>query len=490
MRSPRSAGAAFLLVLSLACACAVALALPTASLAAGRITGGAKAPDAQYQSHLRSLVALVSLDEPSQYDGQFCAGTLIDELHVLTAGHCLVDDGDLRTRISPTSFAVLAGTPNLSKTSLRRSELVPVQSMFINPNFNVRTMRWDVAVLRLTRPITNVPVAPLLSPEEAAALGLGTSTFNGLVAGWGDTDPDFDDCCFPFTLQSVAVPLHPDSECTGNLAAAPYLSFSGEFQLCAGRLGRGTTFGADACQGDSGGPLYVDAAGGPRLAGVTSFGVGCGQRFYGVYARATTIMPWLASIPGATPGDAREAINGPGDLAAPAAVASRPVSFDKVELTITPATTGAAASGYTMWARVGAPAVAEDIFLGKTTSLTARVTVPPINVAHPYDVLVRPVGDSGEGPTARVKALPVLDQVKPTVPGGLRVANKRATWRASIDRQSLIHQYQVQVFVGGSWRAPKVVKARTFAIGSASKVRVRSMDWADNVSAWSAPVSA
>lgn len=486
MRSPRRGVVALLLVLSFVVACA---ALPASSGAAGRITGGTKAPDAQYQSHLRSLVALVRLDERSQYDGQFCAGTLIDELHVLTAGHCIVDDGDLRTRISPTSFSVLAGTPNLSERSLNRSELVPVQSIFVNPNFNVRTMRWDVAVLRLARPITTVPTIPLLNPDEATALGLGSATFNGLVAGWGDVDPDFDDCCFPATLNSAAVPLHPDSQCTANLASAPYLTFSGEFQLCAGRLGRGTTFGADACQGDSGGPLFVDAAGGVRLAGVTSFGVGCGQRFFGVYARATTIMPWLASIPGATPGDAREPINGPGDLAAPS-VASAPHDFDEATLTITPAATGAPATGYTMWVRFGPAASAEDVFLGTTTSTTPRVRIPPINVSHPYDVLVRPVGDSGEGPTARVKALPKLDRIRPSVPTRLRVAGSRATWNAAIDRQSQIQEYQVQLLVGGAWRAPKVVRARTIAVGAASKVRVRSVDWADNLSAWSAAVSA
>ncbi len=487
MRSPSRALAALpLLVVSLIAALALA---PTSATASGRITGGTKAPAAQYQSHLRSLVALVNVAERSQWDGQFCAGTLIDELHVLTAGHCLVDDGNLRTRLAPTSFAVLAGTPNLSQTSLKRAELVPVQAMFINPNFNVRTMRWDIAVLRLARPITNAPVTPLLSAEEATALGLGTATFDGLVAGWGDTDPDFDDCCFPATLQSVSVPLHPDSTCQANLATAPYLSFSGEFQLCAGRLGRGTTFGADACQGDSGGPLFVDAAGGVRLAGVTSFGVGCGQRYFGVYARATTIMPWLASIPGVVEGDTRDPSHGPGDLAAPT-VTSAPLDYDEVTLTITPPSVGAAPTGYTIWARFGPAAEAEDVYLGSTTDTTRRVQLPPTNVARPYQVLVRATGPSGEGPTGSVKALPVLDKVKPTVPRGLRVARGRATWGAAVDRQSLIHEYQVQLLVGGSWRAPKSVKARSIAIGGASKVRVRAVDWADNVSAWSAPVSA
>jgi len=471
---------------------AIVLAAFPASASAGvtgKITGGTKAPDAQYQSHLRSTVALVSLDARNQYDGQFCAGTLIDELHVVTAGHCLVDDGDVRTRIAPSSFAVLPGTATLNERSLNRSQLVPVAAMFVNPNFNVRTMRWDVAVLRLARPITDVPVMPLLSGDEAVALGLGTATATGLVAGWGDQDPDEDDCCFPSQIQSVQVPLHPDATCQTNLERAPYLSFTPEFQLCAGRLGTGGRLGADTCQGDSGGPLYIDAAGGVRLAGVTSFGVGCGQRFYGVYARATTVAPWLASIPGITPGDTRDPSHGPGDLAAPTGAAT-PFKYDRVKLQITPATSGAPATSYTVWLRDGRPAEAQDIYLGSTTTTSLSVRVPPSNSPIPYQLLVRPVAESGEGPTALVRARPVLDQVKPSTPGGVSVSGRTATWRAAVDRQSGIQGYLVQVKVNGRWRSPKYVEARRFAIGAASHVRVRSIDWADNLSAWSASAAA
>ncbi len=459
------------------------LALPASASAAGRITNGTKVPGSLYQSHLRSIVALVNYDARSQYEGQFCAGTLIDERHVLTAGHCLVEDGNLRTRVSPTSFGVLAGTPVLNRNGIGRASLVPVEAMFVNPNFNVRTMRWDIAVLRLARPVTNAPIQPLLSADEAAALGVGGTSVNGLVAGWGDQDPDFEDCCFPFELYSASVPLHADATCQSNLAGAPYLSFTPEFQLCAGRLGTGGRLGADACQGDSGGPLYVDAAGGPRLAGVTSFGVGCGQRYFGVYARSTTIIPWLQSIPGVFDGDTRDPAHGPGDIAAPTAT-STAVDYSTVQLAITPGA-GATPTGYTAWLRLGATNVAEDVFLGKVPA-SGRVRIPPSNVARPYTVLVRAVGDSGEGPPANVAALPVLDRARPTVPRGLRAAGAFATWGAALDAQSGIQGYDVQLQVRGAWRAPKFVEARRFKVSGATKVRVRAVDWAENRSAWSA----
>jgi len=55
----------------------------------------------------------------------------------------------------------------------------------------------------------------------------------------------------------------------------------------------------DTCQGDSGGPLmYFDAK--ERrwiLAGITSYGVGCGLPEYaGVYTRASVYRGWLQSI--------------------------------------------------------------------------------------------------------------------------------------------------------------------------------------------------
>lgn len=478
---------------------AAAAASPTS--ATQRITNGKPAPAAHYTATLRATVALVDVDAPSQYDGQFCGGTLIDDTHVLTAAHCVVTDGigPYATRRAPSSFAVLAGSRTLNRRSLVRTSLVPVDTIFVNPNYNKATLRWDAAVLRLARPVVGVTPLALLNRGESDGLGIGTASVSATVAGWGDTSPTLDDCCFPADLLTVGVPIHAADACTANLRSSEVVKFDREFQVCAGTLAR-ARIGADTCQGDSGGPLIVDIGGTPRLAGLTSQGVGCGQRYFGVYSSIIGLMGWLEAIPGVVATNTADPSHGP-DGTAPAAASAEPVDFTHVRVKVAPRVAGAVPTGYTLWARVNAPDIATDIYLGSFAAADTTianqyvVTVPPTNDARDYTFVVRPRSVMGDGPMTLFDATPVLDRAAPTRTRVLGIARRSALvtvrWSASADAQGGLGGYYVQRrAIGGAWARPTFVPARTrsltFRAPAPGHVRVAAEDRAGNLSAYSA----
>lgn len=54
----------------------------------------------------------------------------------------------------------------------------------------------------------------------------------------------------------------------------------------------------DACQGDSGGPLqsFPETENIAEIAGVVSFGAGCGTRMPSVYTRVAFYLDWIEPI--------------------------------------------------------------------------------------------------------------------------------------------------------------------------------------------------
>lgn len=233
-------------------------------------------------------------------DGIFgCTGTLVTPTHVVSAGHC--------TSLAPGGIAnVPIGQPGqlievnvgAYQAPFRDGERFIGKKVSVAPQYaGVFSVRDDVSVIELDRPSS----APTVKIASAAERNLWSPGTTATIVGYGVTESGGDP---PKILQEATVPIRTDADAA---KAYPYLvggvdplfgGFEAESQLAAGN---GT---GDTCQGDSGGPLLVPAPDGAfRLAGDTSYGVGCNEPKYpGVYGRVAGdyLREWIRSIaPGA-----------------------------------------------------------------------------------------------------------------------------------------------------------------------------------------------
>eukprot|EP00092_Neocalanus_flemingeri_P070662 GFUD01086752.1.p1 GENE.GFUD01086752.1~~GFUD01086752.1.p1 ORF type:complete len:329 (+),score=88.38 GFUD01086752.1:160-1146(+) len=212
-----------------------------------------------------------------------CGAALLTDNWVATAAHCLdgVHPEDVLLRMG--EYDTENHFPEPYTTQDR-----DVQIVALHPDYDPISLSNDLVLLRFKEPVRFQPnIVPICIPADDEDHAGET----GWVTGWGRL---FQDGPFPPVLKELDLPILNNTECEASFKRAGYWEEIPDIFICAGyRDGR-----KDTCEGDSGGPMAVLRQDGRyELAGILSWGIGCGQRNRpGVYTRVSTFRDWVNHV--------------------------------------------------------------------------------------------------------------------------------------------------------------------------------------------------
>jgi len=216
------------------------------------------------------------------HNRQFCGGSLIDELHILTAAHCVAhmsttDVKNLRVRLGDHNIKTASETSSTVEMKVRR--------VVRHKGFSSKTLHNDVAILTMESPVRET------EHIKRIELAAGSNKFVGYqvtVAGWGTLR---EGGIQPGTLMKVNVNVWTNQQCRTSYGHHAPGGIT-EHMLCAASKDK------DSCSGDSGGPLFLKDNNNKFMqVGIVSWGIGCAQENYpGVYTRVSQLLPWINRI--------------------------------------------------------------------------------------------------------------------------------------------------------------------------------------------------
>merc|ERR1712179_95558 len=237
---------------------------------------------------------------------------------ILTAAHCT-------RRLGDKDYFIEAGITEEGNLG-EHGQKALIESYAVHPNYNRYTKDSDLAILKLSSPLTfNAHVRPAcLPPNEDFYPENVIENVKGVVSGWGLLkDPchlydgyrltrecpclwlgesccvneDTYDCKKPVAvetekLQYVSIPLMTNEKCREFWPSKLI-----ENRLCAG-------FEKIGCFGDSGGPLVISRSSMPIpivdtavIYGIVSSGYECGSSIKpALYTRVSRFLPWIQSF--------------------------------------------------------------------------------------------------------------------------------------------------------------------------------------------------
>jgi len=304
--------------------------------------------------------------EPIKPVKTWCSGVLIAPTWVLTAAHCVFDNG----KIDPYSqFISVATTDGFSGITSTKS---PALSVIVYPGYDENTSKGDIALIKVND-VFGGNFASIATDTEVA--NSETTFSQAMAVGFGRISQSG-----PTSTTGLEVPLTlwSQSECQRQWSYGT--SFFSGFICSQGRPS------ATVCNGDSGGPLFVTVSGQRKLAGVLSFGsaAGCGINF-SVHTRVNTYIDFLRQyalgapsviIP-ALPTPPTQAITDVELPTLPSFVASKPIFLPKFSIsrTFQLVLSGSTRCSIYIDSATSLKGVSVRVFIGRATSKAVKTVI-------------------------------------------------------------------------------------------------------------------